>query len=241
VSRWRRRDAAAAGFPDPNAEADVAPAPDGAVPTEAPPAPSANPPAAPAGPATAAPLAEAAPAAPTRPPLTLPWPPLVRPDGGFSLRPWGGWPGDAAALAAGWADPEVARWTAVPADASERGARHWIVGDETRRDSGRALDLVISSLDDPQVVQGEVGLVLVEPARLWAEVGYWLRPEARGTGLAANAVQAFSDWVLSDLPVRRLFARIHPENVRAGRVAERAGYDSAGVLDDGTQVWVRDA
>ncbi len=54
---------------------------------------------------------------------------------------------------------------------------------------------------------GEVGLVLVEQQRRWAEVGYWVLPERRGHGFGAAALSLFSHWVLTELPIERLFAR----------------------------------
>ena len=170
----------------------------------------------------------------------LPWPPLADQATQIALRPWGAGEGDAAALAEAWADPEVARWTAVPPDASVEAARSWIRGEEVRRARGSAMDLVITTHDEPATVLGEVGLVMVEPEKGWAELGYWLSPSARGAGRAAAAASIFAEWVLRVLPVRRLFARTDPQNPAAGRVAAAAGLARAGELETGTEVWIRD-
>ena len=170
----------------------------------------------------------------------LPWPPLADPETRIGLRPWGAGEDDAPALAAAWADPEVARWTSVPPDTSVDAARAWIRGEEQRRARGLAMDLVISRLDEPRTIHGEVGFAMVEPDKRWAELGFWLAPSARGAGRAAAAVRVFADWSLRELPVSRLFARTQPDNPAAGRVAEAAGLVRAGELDTGTQVWVRD-
>lgn len=193
------------------------------------------------GPEPSAPPADAeADAAPRRPPLTLPWPPLVHAEAGFSLRPWGGAPTDADVLTAAWNDPEIARWTKVPNVTDRDAAGLWIRGEERRREGGMALDLVIAELDNPAHVLGEIGFVVVEPDRLWAELGFWLAPDARGRGIATAAVRGFTEWVMRDLPIRRLFAQIQPENPRSAGVVDRAGYTAAGTLDHGPQVWVRD-
>ncbi|HRW38453.1 MAG: GNAT family N-acetyltransferase [Acidimicrobiales bacterium] len=170
----------------------------------------------------------------------LPWPPLADPRHQIALRPWGAGEHDAAALARAWADPEVARHTSVPHDATEEAARRWIRGEEERRAKGLAIDLVVTSVDRPAEIVGEVGLIVVEPDEQWAELGYWLFPDARGRGAMASAVGLFADWVLRELPVRRLFARTHPDNERAGKVAAAAGLAHAGTLDTGTLVWIRD-
>lgn len=103
-----------------------------------------------------------------------------------------------------------------------------------------AVDLVVTEVGQPQKVLGEVGLVLVDPDRRWAEVGYWLFESARGSGRAGDALIMFTTWALRDLGMHRLFARTHGDNPASGGVAERAGYDLAGNLDGGVQVWVRD-
>jgi len=156
-----------------------------------------------------------------------------------ALRPWGSDPRDAATLAEAWADPEVQRWTEVPEACTEDAAR-WIGGEARRRDRGLGVDLVVTVPGNPGAVIGEVGLVLVDQVRRWAEVGYWVRPEHRGKGRATAAVSLFTHWALTELPVERLFARTDPGNPASGRVAVGAGYGHAGDLADGTVVWVRD-
>ncbi len=170
----------------------------------------------------------------------LPWPPLADRDTAIGLRPWGAGEHDADALVAGWADPEVARWTAVPDERSADAARHWIRGEESRRESGVAMDLVIADLHAPHQVHGEVGFAVIDAERRWAELGWWLAAPARGHGRASAATRVFAEWVLRELPIDRLIARTHPDNPAAGRVAEAAGLSHAGDLDSGTLVWVRD-
>lgn len=170
----------------------------------------------------------------------LPWPPLADPVTQIGLRPWGAGEDDPAVLAGAWSDPEVARWTSVPPDPSEVAARRWIRDEERRRARGLAIDLVISQLDEPRVVHGEVGLIMMEPDKRWAELGFWLAPASRGAGRAGAACGLFVEWALRELPVDRVFARTRPENPRAGAVVEVAGLARKGELETGTVVWVRD-
>jgi RimJ/RimL family protein N-acetyltransferase len=170
----------------------------------------------------------------------LPWPPLADRATAIGLRPWGAGEHDAEALVQGWADPDVERWTAVPEDRSLEAAQRWIRGDERRRAEGVSMDLVISGLDAPHLVHGEIGFAVVDADKRWAELGWWLFPDARGAGRASAAARAVADWTLRELPVERLIARTQPDNPGAGRVAEAAGLTHAGDLDTGTQVWVRD-
>ncbi len=158
----------------------------------------------------------------------------------MALRPWGLVPSDPDSLVAAWADPDVARWTLLPDVRTRTDAATWVAGEEPRRAHGVALDLAITESGAPEIVIGEVGLVLVEAERRWAEVGYWLFPEWRGQGRATTAVELFTEWALRVLPIRRLFARTHVDNPASGEVVCRAGYEQAGELADGLLVWIAD-
>jgi RimJ/RimL family protein N-acetyltransferase len=160
----------------------------------------------------------------------------------FGLRPWGGLDGDAAALAAAWADPDVARWTEVPGDGSLEVAERWIAGQTARMAEGRVLDLVVYRDDHGYGPVGEVGLVAADEEHALVEVGWWLSPSARGRGLATAAVDLVTSWVLSDdVGARTAYALVHPDNPRSIAVAERAGYRAAGPVADGREVYRRDA
>ncbi|MGI8710773.1 MAG: GNAT family N-acetyltransferase, partial [Acidimicrobiales bacterium] len=135
--------------------------------------------------------------------FALPWPPLVDAERGIGLRPWGAADADAAALAAAWADPEVARRNQVPGRHDEAAAAAWIAGEAQRRSRGLAVDLVVFESGRPDLVVGEVGLVMVDRLRRWGEVGYWTVASARGHGLATAAVALFSRWALAELSVAR--------------------------------------
>jgi RimJ/RimL family protein N-acetyltransferase len=161
--------------------------------------------------------------------------------GTVALRPWGATPKDSEYLAAAWATADIAKFCRAPDDRSREAAGRWIAREPQRRDSGRAIDLCITEAGQPEVIFGEVGLVLAEPRRRWAELGFWLFPGVRGAGRATAAVGVFSKWALAFQDVQRLFARIHPDNPRSAAVVERCGYQPVGKLADGTAVWALDA
>lgn len=169
--------------------------------------------------------------APGCPALPLPDPPLI--DAELSLRPWD--PADAVALAAAWADPEIAGWTGVPGVHDLAAARRWIDGDAARRQRGLSLDLV--AVVDRAVV-GEVGLTSIDPAAGQAELGWWLGADHRGRGLATRAVRLFATWALEELCVDRLVAACHRDNPSSGAVARRAGFDGPVSGREGIDLWV---
>jgi RimJ/RimL family protein N-acetyltransferase len=83
-----------------------------------------------------------------------------------------------------------------------------------------------------------------------AEVGYWVHPAARGTGVATEAVQLMSRYALTakdegGLGLRRLTLARAEGNDASGTVAERAGFSRFGVgssaerLGDGSWVDLR--
>jgi RimJ/RimL family protein N-acetyltransferase len=58
------------------------------------------------------------------------------------------------------------------------------------------------------------------------EVGYFLRPDAWGRGLATRALILVRDWMAQPLVLCT-----HPRNERSQRVAERAGFRRDGVVE----------
>jgi RimJ/RimL family protein N-acetyltransferase len=182
--------------------------------------------------------------------LPLPEPPLRDARAGIVLRPWRlapGEGGDAAALAAAWADPDVTAHTAVPAETGPLAARRWVQGEGLRRRRGLALDLVVAPEADEAAVLGEVGLAHFDADRR-AEVGFWLAPEARGRGIATAAVRLVTAWALASagpatargLGLRQVWARTTPGDRRAAGVLGRAGYRRRGDAG-GTTVWAVEA
>jgi RimJ/RimL family protein N-acetyltransferase len=152
------------------------------------------------------------------------------------LRPWR--PEDAPALAAAWADAEVSAHTRVPDPATVETAARWIGGWRTRADHGRALDLVVSGVDDDEV-RGEVGLGPIDWPRHTAEIGFWIAAPQRGRGIATEAVTLLADWAIGELPLRHVVARVHPDHSRSWRVLAAAGFRRRGRLSSGHDLWDR--
>lgn len=169
-----------------------------------------------------------------RPPIPLPDPALA--DGEVVLRPWQ--PLDAPVLAEAWQDPDIQAWTAVPERHDVASARRWIEGDGDRRARGLSLDLAIEV--DDQVV-GEIGVAASDPAPRTAEIGWWIASDHRGRGLATRATRIFAEWVLAELSIDALRARIEPGNPVSRSVAAGAGFVRTAALPTGAEVWERRA
>ena len=161
-------------------------------------------------------------------PLRLPDPPLA--DALVKLRPWR--PADAPTLAEAWADPEVARWTGVPAIADEAAARRWIGGDEERRRRGLSLDLVVEVGTE---LAGEVGLAGFDASGS-AEIGWWVGSAHRGRGVATAAARLLAAWAPEALGLASVVARCHPDNPASGAVARAAGFELVSATPE-VEVW----
>jgi RimJ/RimL family protein N-acetyltransferase len=147
--------------------------------------------------------------------IPLPDPPLRA--GALALRPWQ--PEDAPALVAAWDDPEIQRWTGVPADRDLEAAERWIAGDAARRARDLSLDLVVER--DAELV-GEVGLSALDRRAGTAEIGWWTTERHRGRGIASTAAALLVDWASTHLGVAVL-ARCDAANPASVEVARRAG------------------
>jgi RimJ/RimL family protein N-acetyltransferase len=71
---------------------------------------------------------------------------------------------------------------------------------------------------------GDCGLVVQEvDGAAEIEIGYHVRRDHWGQGLATEAARACRDFGFAHLPVERLISLIHPANVASRRVAEKNG------------------
>jgi RimJ/RimL family protein N-acetyltransferase len=63
-----------------------------------------------------------------------------------------------------------------------------------------------------------------------AEMRFWLLPEARGRGLARNALKMLMDLAFNTLNFHRLEAEVYDFNKKAMRLIESLGFHKEGVL-----------
>ncbi len=130
-------------------------------------------------------------------------------------------PQDADALALVLSDPQTMRYYPAPYDRA--GIEQWIERNRQRyQDDG--VGLWAMELKKAQQIIGDCGIILqeVEGERLY-EIGYHLRRDFWGQGLATEAAIACRDWAFARLKADRLISLIRPENLPSRRVAERNG------------------
>ena|SRR5271157_2867495 len=130
-------------------------------------------------------------------------------------------PEDAHALALVLSDPETMRHYPAPYDRA--GVELWIARNQRRyADDGVGLWAMV--LKTSGEVIGDCGIIRqqVEGEYLY-EIGYHLRRNLWGQGLATEAAVACREWGFAHLGTDRLISLIRPENVASCQVAARNG------------------
>jgi RimJ/RimL family protein N-acetyltransferase len=141
-------------------------------------------------------------------------------DGVLVLRQWRA--DDLDALVHAIDDPEIGRWMPkIPHPYSTEAGAAYLA-----RSAGREGRFAIVSADDGTLLGG-ISLVPKQWGR--AEIGYWIRADARGRGLATRALVLVSRWGLAR-GFRRLQLHADVENPSSHRVAEKAGFRREGLL-----------
>ena len=141
-------------------------------------------------------------------------------DGELVLRPWSA--DDLDALVVAIDDPEIGRWMPkIPHPYSPEAGAAYLA-----RSAGREGRFAIVGAGDGTLLGG-ISLVPKQWGR--AEIGYWIRADARGRGLATRALVLVSRWGL-ERGFRRLQLHADVENPASHRVAEKAGFSREGVL-----------
>ncbi|RZT82788.1 RimJ/RimL family protein N-acetyltransferase [Micromonospora violae] len=150
---------------------------------------------------------------------------------GVRLRPFRA--DDTADVVDGLADPVSQRFmTGPPTPYTENDARWWIdVGAPAAWTGGGAAYAIADPATDRLL--GMVALNNLAPARGQAGIGYWVRPAARGLGVATAGTRALSDHVLAN-GTARLELLTHPENTPSQRVALAAGFRYEGLRRSAT-------
>jgi RimJ/RimL family protein N-acetyltransferase len=152
------------------------------------------------------------------PPVHLPSPVLVR-GNGVVLREWTDH--DVPAMVALLDDPEIDQWTPIQSPFDAEAAARYLARARARRREGRALQLAVTTDGDAPL--GEV--LLFDPARGAAELGYAIGAAHRGRGLARASVLALVDHAAAEYGLQRFLLRIPPGNAASRAVARSAGFE----------------
>lgn len=155
----------------------------------------------------------------------LGWPRLT--DDRLVLRPFE--PEDAQAVAAACDDPDIAHWIyALPAPYTLADAESFIADARDRLLRDERARLAVSDAASGELL-GSVSLDLFRE-RQAAEIGYWVKREARRAGVAFGAARLVVDWAFGELGVQRLEILTYPGNETSQALAAKLGFLPEGLL-----------
>jgi [ribosomal protein S5]-alanine N-acetyltransferase len=128
---------------------------------------------------------------------------------------------DVDALESVLSDPETMRFYPAPLDRA--GVEEWIARDLRRytKDDHGLWAMILKANGE---LIGDCGLT-VQPVDGTdeIEIGYHVRRDHWGQGLATEAARACRDYGFAHLPVAHIISLIRPENIPSRRVAEKNG------------------
>lgn len=140
------------------------------------------------------------------------------------LRPWR--ESDAKTVKTAFDCPDIQRWHVRRMDSFDE-ALAWTAGWATRWDDETDASWAITDEDQPI---GQVGLRTISLFEGSAQLSYWVLPEARGTGVAARAARALTQWTFDIVGLHRLFLQHSTVNLASCRVAAKLGFGVEGTL-----------
>ncbi len=126
-------------------------------------------------------------------------------------------------------DAEVMRYWSFPAWTELSQARERLANAMAGHDSQRLLCWALAERSDDRLIGG-VTLFAIDRAQGRAEIGYSLRSDRWGRGLAREALQLALAHAFDTLGLRRVEADIDPRNTASCALAERLGFVREGLL-----------
>lgn len=123
-------------------------------------------------------------------------------------------------------DPEIQRWTGVPSPYLREHAVEYLRKCDDERAAGRTENFL--AVDDAGRVVGSFGVMELDKAPRYGEIGYWVHRDARGQGVASRGVTLLRDWAAQERGLELVELLIHEDNALSQRVAERTGFLDTG-------------
>jgi ribosomal-protein-serine acetyltransferase len=77
---------------------------------------------------------------------------------------------------------------------------------------------------------GGAGINEINPMNKCANLGYWVRSDRTGQGIAVTATRMLAKWGFEVLKLNRIEIHVAADNVRSLRVAEKAGAKREGIF-----------
>lgn len=129
--------------------------------------------------------------------------------------------------------PELRRWMSWASSSSSRAVSEYAAGCEKSWQEGTGWDWVI--FFEGQVA-GAIGLNRFDEMWRSCNVGYWIRSDLAGCGLATEAGRAVVDFAFEEVRVNRLELVADVDNAASLRVAEKLGFRFEGTKREGASL-----
>lgn len=126
-------------------------------------------------------------------------------------------------------DPEILRWTTIPAGQRPAQTLEWMHRGMAGLATGTDVSLVIAGAESGESL-GTIGLHEINRATNRAVAGYIVAPEARRRGVGARALRLLCAFAFDDLRLDRIELTIEPKNGASRAMAESAGFRPEGLL-----------
>ena len=147
--------------------------------------------------------------------------------GDLTLRPWQ--ESDADRIYEICQDPTIQEFTTIPVPYTQAHAIGFVA---TRTEAfSRSESMPFAGVVDGRVVLS-ISLHNIALFDHIGELGYWLAPEARGSGLTSRAVTTLTDYLFT-IGFRRLTAQTLPENHGSQKTLTNAGFHLESVVPQG--------
>jgi len=91
-------------------------------------------------------------------------------------------------------------------------------------DSNENILWVISLLDQPGTMIGNIGFWRIQLPHSRAEVGYLLHPDHWHQGIMKEALEAVIEYGFKTMNLHSIEARINPDNIASGKLLEKTGF-----------------
>ena len=134
---------------------------------------------------------------------------------------------DAASILALFMDKGFMEYSSSPMFKSIEEADALVVRDAEKRATGERLRLGIERLEDGAVI-GYCDLFNIDRDCQKGEIGYGLLTKECGFGFMNEALLAFLNWVLNELPLNRVMAELDPANTNSEKIVKRLGFTKEG-------------
>jgi RimJ/RimL family protein N-acetyltransferase len=149
----------------------------------------------------------------------------------LTLRPFRRRDVDDLVEAVGASIPELAQWLPWAHAGYDKGEALRFVRDSAAAwTEGRAFDFAIRFTEDDTVHLGNISVWPTSRRERAGEIGYWVRSDMMGKGIATEAAARVAQVGFEELGLHRITLRIAVGNRSSERVAEKLGFVQEGLL-----------